>query len=199
MNAGFQWAVTVHRGYNTPGAPATANASVTVASTNLTAGSLTIAAQPDVSRQLAVVVNPGTSTLTAGTVTMTYAANDGTTQTDVLAFGPTAVNQTLNTTKGVEHLTSAVVGTPTYGSGAGNGGIIVGTNATLALPVDPGFVDFAVTKETVVTPTAGTLGLSVPADETIGTVTASGGLVAPTTAPNGSKQFQFDYSYVYPG
>ena len=161
--AGFQFAVTAHRQYNTPGAPAIASANNIVSSVALSTGSLTIAAQPDVARQLAVVVNSGTVSLSSGLVTLVYAANDGTTVTDSLGFAT------------------------------------IGTNATLALPVDPRFVDFAVTKETKVTPTAGTLGLSVPADETVGTVTASGGLIAPTTAPNGTTQLSFGYSYTYPG
>lgn len=196
--AGFQFAVTAHRQYNTPGAPAIASANNIVSSVALSTGSLTIAAQPDVARQLAVVVNSGTVSLSSGLVTLVYAANDGTTVTDSLGFATIVANnqQTLTTSKGVEHLISA---TTSAVVGGASPGVQIGTNATLALPVDPRFVDFAVTKETKVTPTAGTLGLSVPADETVGTVTASGGLIAPTTAPNGTTQLSFGYSYTYPG
>jgi hypothetical protein len=69
------------------------------------------------------------------------------------------------------------------------------------LPVDSGFAPptFSVTKETKITPIAGALGLSVPSDETVGTVTAAGALVSPTTAPNGSGSLNFCYSNAFPG
>ena len=96
------------------------------------------------------------------------------------------------------HLTSAVVsGVPA--AAAANAGIQVGTNATVAVPVDPGFVDFTVLKETKITPTAGTLGLTVPADETIGTVNSTGAMITPTQAPDGTHALSFEYTYVFPG
>lgn len=200
LEAGFLFAISRHNQWNVP-TPVAASAAVTVASTSLSAGNtLTIAAQPDVPRQLQAVINSGSATLSAGgNLQMVYTANDGTTQTDNLAFGGIAATstQTLTTTKGVEHLTSAEVTVAPSGAAA-NAGVQIGTNGVLALPVDPGFVDFTVTKETKVTPTNGTLGLSVPADETVGTVTASGALIAPTQAPDGTHSFSFGYSYTFP-
>jgi hypothetical protein len=198
MNDGFQWAVTAQRVYSTPGAPAIAAAAVTVASTGFSNGTLSIAAQPDVPRQLQAVVNAGAASLVAGQLALTYTANDSTTQTDTLNFGGIASSgtATLQTSKGVVHLTSAVVSGV---SGGSSPGVQVGTNGTIAVPVDPGFVDFAVIKETKLTPTAGTLGLMVPADETIGTVTAAGALIAPTQAPDGTHQLSFGYTYTFPG
>lgn len=203
LNSGFSFAARAHRQYNSPGAPAAASAAVTVASTSLSAGSLSIAAQPDVPRQLQVVVGAGSLTLSAGgNLALTYSANDGTTQTDNLAYGGIAssATETLTTTKGVEHLTS-VVNSAVPAAAAANSYLFIGTNGVLGLPVDTGFAStqFSVNKETKITATAGTLGLSVPADETVGTVTASGALVAPTTAPDGTHQFSFEYSYAYPG
>jgi acyl dehydratase len=62
MNDGFMWAVTAHRQFTFP-APVAAGAAVTVASTALSNGTLTIAAQPDVSRQLQAIINPGTTAI----------------------------------------------------------------------------------------------------------------------------------------
>jgi hypothetical protein len=201
MNVGFQWAVTARKSYTTPGAPLAASAAVTVTSTALANGTLAVAAQPDQPRQLQVLINSGSLTLSAGALaSLTYTANDGTTQTDVLAPAGLAATSiaTLTTTKGVLHLTGAVVsGVPA--AAAANAGIQVGTNATLAVPVDPGFVDFQVLKETKITPTAGTLGLTVPADETIGTVNSTGAMIAPTQAPDGTHALSFEYTYVFPG
>ena len=201
IDSGFLFAVTAHKTYNTPGAPVAASAAATVTSTALTNGSLTVAAQPDVGRQLAVVINSGSLTLSAGALaTLTYTANDGTTQVDALAPAGLAATSTatLNTTKGVLHLSSAVVsGVPA--AAASNAGIQVGTNATIAVPVSPGFVDFTVLKETKITPTTGSLGLTVPADETIGTVTSTGAMIAPTQAPDGTHAMSFEYTYVFPG
>lgn len=199
---GFQFALTDHRVYTTPGAPVLASAVVTVSSVALGNGTLTIAAQPDVARQLQAVVFPGTPGITAGTLTYLYTANDGTTQSDVLSLvtGPQAAGvagNTLATSKGVERLTSATVA----GLVGGNSPTIeVGTNTYIAVPVPPRFVDWAVTKETKITPTNGTLGLTVPADDTLPTtVLAAGALVSPTTAPDGTRQLSFGYNVTFPG
>lgn len=201
IGLGYEFAVSDHRVYNTPGAPVTQNIGVTVSSTSLTVGSLTIAAQPDVPRQLAAIVYPGTTSITAGTLTMVYSANDGTTQTDSLSLvmasqAAGTAGGTLSTTKGVERLTSAVVSGLTGGTSPG---IQIGTNGYLAVPVPPRFVDFSPTFEKKVTPTAGTLGLTVPSDDTVPTLYTSGGLISPTTAPDGTHQLSFGYNFVYPG
>jgi hypothetical protein len=198
IKLGFKFATTVHRSYNTPGAPAASSPSVTVSSTSLSAGptTLTIAAQPDVPRQLAVLLNM-TGTLTAGSLGLTYTANDGTTQTDIFNFAGTVTSATQYTSKGVEHLTSGTI----YASAAGGSAqvIQIGTNNVLALPLDTSFTSLSVTKETKITPTAGTLGLSVPADETVGTLVVASGLITPTTVPDGTHGLSFGYSYIYPG
>lgn len=196
---GCTYAILRHNVYNTPGAPAAANSTITVASATLTAGTLTIGAQPDVIRPLAVIAQTQSgSTLTAGLVTMTYTANDSTTQVDALnlaASGPLAGTLTLSTSKGVERLTSAIV------SGVVGGGLAtiwIGTSATLAVPLEPGFSSWSITKEIKITPTNGTFGLMVPSDETISTLTTSNGLVALTTAPDGTHQMSVGYVYTMP-
>jgi hypothetical protein len=202
INDGFLFAIPRHNTAVIP-APVAASAGVTVASVALANGTLTVAAQPDVPRQLQIIVNPGTTAISAGNLAMTYTANDGTAQVDnfsmVMAAGAAAgtIVTTLSTSKGVEHLASAVV---TAMSGGTSPAIQIGTNNYLALPVDPGFVDFAVTSEKKITPTAGTLGLSVPADNTVSTVAISAGaLYTPTTVPDGTHSLSIGYNYTYPG
>jgi hypothetical protein len=203
VSLGFEYAVTEHNFYTWPGAPVAASNTVTVSSTSLTVGTLTIAAQPDVPRQLQTIVYPGTSAITAGTLTYVYSANDGTTQTDSFSLTGMAsqtagsAGATLSTTKGVERLTSITIAGLTGGT---TPGVAVGTNGYLAVPVAPRFVDFVVTAEKKVTPTAGTLGLSVPSDDTVPTaLITSGALISTTTAPDGTHQLSVGYTYVYPG
>ena len=182
--------------YTTPGAPAILGATLTVASATLTAGTLTIGAQPDVMRQLqAVVTAQSGSTLTSAGLTLTYIANDGTTQTDVLTFAA-GTTSTVTTSKGVARLlTPVTVGTVV---GGGTATIQIGTTAYLAVPLEPGFINWSLYKESKITPTNGTLGLSVPADETISTSTISTGMVSPTQAPDGTHGLSFGYTYTMP-
>lgn len=197
-NGGCTFAISRHALYTTPGAPAALNAAVTVSSVAFSNGTLTIAAQPDVPRQLAIIINnPSTSTITAGLLTLTYLANDGTTQTDLISAAGQAGTLTLNTSKGVEHVVTngAIV---TGVAGGTSPGIQIGTNNYLAVPLEPGFSSWAVTKETKITPTNGTLGLSVPADETVSTLTTSNGLISPTQAPDGTHGLSFLYGYTMP-
>lgn len=162
--------------------PAAANAVLVVASVALSNGALTVAAQPDVLRPLAVRIDPGSSAITAGVATLVYYGNDGVLTTDVLSLVAAASTPvTLTTSKGILILNSGTVSGLVGGTSPK---IQVGTNATLALPVTPGFGNFTVLREN----TDG-------ANGTIGTVTASGGLVAPTTAPNGTHSYSWGYTY----
>lgn len=192
LQAGCNYAIQRHATYITPGGPATASATVTVTSVTIIAGSttsLTIAAQPDMPRQLVALAY---GTMTAGLLTMTYTANDSTTQVDALTIGGTFNPMTVTTTKGVVHLTSAVYS----GCSAGTTpGIEIGTNAYIAVPLEPGFVDWSILKESKVT-TTGTTWVST--DETVSTSTVSTGLVSPTTAPGSSVWLAFDYVYNMP-
>lgn len=197
---GFEFAITDHRIYNTPGAPVAANATVTVGSTSLTVGTLTIAGQPDCCRQLQAVIFPG-GAITAGSLTYVYTANDGTTQTDTLSLvmasqSAGTAGGTLQTTKGVLRLTSVTVAGLTGGV---TPGVQVGTNGYLGVPVPPRFVDFAPTAENKVTPTSGTLGLTVPSSDAAPTLYTSGGLVSPTTNPDGTHWLSLGYDVTFPG
>lgn len=202
MNAGFIWAVPRRAQYTTPGAPVAQGTAVIGASVSLVTGNTVSLTQPDMARQAVVVVNVGggsTNTLTAGIVSLNYVANDSTTQIDNLNFGAllSGGTLTLSSSKGVEHLNSVTVVGPVAGGSAPV--FVVGTNNMLAVPLEPGAVDFAVIKETKILFSVGTLGISVPSDETIGSIQTSTGMITPTTVPNGSNWLSFGYTYLMPG
>lgn len=173
-----------------PVPPRAATAGRIVASTSTAIGSLTIANQPDVPRQVAVVLYSGTTNITAGVCTLTYTANDSTTQVDALSLIATAsTNTTLTSTKGVVHLTSAVVSAL---AGGATSGIQINDTNSLSMMVDQGFVNFTALKETLSTP-------SVAADETIGTVASSAASITPSTAPiTSTNNYGWAFSYVMP-
>lgn len=163
-------------------APLTASSSRLFASAALSAGTLAIAAQVDVARQVQAVVNPGTLAITNGVLSLTYVANDGTTQTDNLNLVTAAsTNVTVKSTKGVQQMVKQVV---TAVTGGVTPGIQIGINAYLAVPVDPGAGNFAEVAEYLD-------GLSVA---TMGTA-APNGLITPATAPNGTHNYVFGYTY----
>lgn len=175
------------RTYVLPAAPLVATSGQIVASAALSNGGLTIANQPDVIRPLNVVIGTGTAPITAGTLSMTYAANDGTlAQVDVFSLALLAsAGNTIVTTKGVQKLATAIVG----GLAGGTSPFIhIDTTAAVSVPVDVGAVDFSVFSEYL----SGVL-------EAPGTiVTASLGGITPTTAPNGTRTYSFGYSYFAP-
>lgn len=172
--------------FETGHAPAAASATVTVANVAVANGALTIAAQPDYPRPLRAVMAPGAAAVTAGTLTMTYTANDGTVVTDVFSLiTPLSTTVTVTTSKAVAHLTSATVAAFAGGSSPT---IQIGTIAAIGVPLNAGFQDFAVFKENV-----------DGADEAVGTVNAAGGYITPTTAPNASHLYGFGYTYTSVG
>ena len=172
----------------TPGnAPAAAAAAAWHTSGALSNATLAISAQPDVSRQGAVVVNAGTSAITAGNFAFTYLSNDGQAQTDNNSL-VTAASGTLTffTSKGVVHITSMVV---TALAGGASPGVQVGSTAMLCVPCDPGAGQTVTFNKTVVD----------GADEAVGTVsTTTLGGITPTTAPNATHTYAFAYTYLAP-
>lgn len=160
--------------------PAAANAVGIVASAALSNGALTIAAQTDVLRPLQVRVDPGTSAITGGSVTLSYVANDGSTVVDILPLAAAASTPvTLNTTKGCLLLNSATVAGLVGGTSPK---IQVGTTAALAVPLAQGFSGFSVLREN-----------DDGSNVTIGSVVASAGTITPTAAPNGTHSYSFGY------
>jgi methyl coenzyme M reductase subunit C len=148
---------------------------------------LTIAANPDAMRQVFMRVDPGTTAITAGVCTVTYAANDGTAaQVDVLSL-VTALSTILSTnlSKGALTVASAVVSGLVGGTSPK---IQLGTTAVLAVPLPPGSVDVTILKE--ITDGADT-------SATIGTLT-NAGIWTPHTVPNATHTFGVSYSTLAP-
>src|SRR5579864_788359 len=156
-----------------------------VASTTLANGTLTIANDPDVGRQCSVRIATGTSTVTAGNVAFTYVANDG--QATVDNFSAIGVGTTIlstNTSKGVLVPTS-VIATGLVGA-TSTTKIQIDTLNALACPVDPGFSSFALTFASE----DGTYNGGATAD--------SAGCVTPSTAPNGTHNYVFGFTFTSP-
>jgi hypothetical protein len=167
--------------------PAVAAVGAIVTSVALANGALTIAANPDAMRQVFMRVDPGTTAITAGVCTVTYAANDGTAaQVDVLSLA-TALSTILSTnlSKGALTVASAAV---TGLVGGTSPKIQFGTTAALAVPLPPGSVDVAILKE--ITDGADT-------SATLGTLN-NAGIWTPHTVPNGTHTFGVNYSTLAP-
>lgn len=179
--------INFNHGFYTPGfAPAAASAGLFFASAALSNGTLAIAAQADCPRPATAVINPGTLAITAGSLTLTYSANDGTpAQVDTFALNTAlSTNLTLQTSKGVEIMSSMVVAGV---SGGVTPGIQIGTTLALALPVAPQPFALALTKET-----------HTGANATLGTLVGTNGIVNPSTAPNATITYGFGYTYGAP-
>lgn len=189
LAAGCLYLDTLHP-YYTPGfAPAAGSATLFLASTALTNTTFAIAAQVDVPRQGAIAVVPGAAAITAGTLTLTYTAHDGTTQVDTFSLvTPASTTLNLVTTKGIEVMTSMVTAGVVGGSSPT---ITIGTNNTLGLPVEAPSSVVVVTKE-----------VHTGVNATIGTVVSNGGiaqgLFTPSAAPNGTITYGFWYNYESP-
>lgn len=166
-------------------APRAGSAGRLVASTSFANGTLSIANQPDVPRRGNVILNPGTTAVTAGNIAITYLANDGTNTTDNIS-GITAASQilTASTSKGIVTLTSAII---TAVAGGTSPGVQIDDSNSLSVFVDPGFSSFTCIKET-----------ADNAGETVGTVASSAASITPTTTPNGTHTFGFGYTYNSP-
>lgn len=164
------------------GVVATANASQTVATVALANGALTIATQPDVPRQIAIVTTPG-SALTAGTNTVVYTDETGTSRTEVMTL-VMAGTTTQVTTYGVASMTSMTVAALAGGTSPN---IRAGTNTTLALPN-------GATKVNGMTVIMATLDHTTDVLPTAASTTDTN-LITPNTAPNGTHTYAFGYTY----
>ena len=183
--AGMTYVSKITTSFVTPSAPLAATAAHIVASGGLSNGTPSIAAQPDVPRPFSVVIGTGSPGITAGTVSVVYQGNDGVATTDVFPCICAASSSTTQTSsKGANSITSVTVAGLVGGSTPYR---YISTTATLAVPVAPGAIDFAVQQEwDSGTPEApGSLGTSL-------------GSTTPTAAPNGTLTYSFQYSYVNP-
>ena len=167
--------------------PAAGAVGAIVASVALTNTSLTVAANPDTMRKCQMRVAPGTTAITAGVCTVTYAANDGTAaQVDALSLVTAASTLlTVPFTKGAMTVASAVV---TAAAGGASPKIQIDTTAALAVPVPVAPADVTILKE--ITDSADT-------SANLGTLTTAG-IWTPHTAPNGTHTFSVGYATVSP-
>lgn len=182
LKIGCVYVQAVTKSYGQTPAVATATVGKFVASTTLANGSFTVAAQPDVPRQGQFVIGAGTVAISAGTISLTYIANDGSTQTDVLSLvTPVSGTATLFTSKGMIH-----INTPTAAGlvGGATPYIYMSSTSVLSVPVDFNTKDVTFIKETIDT-----------GDEAIGTVNANTlASIQPTVVPNGTHTYSWLYT-----
>ncbi len=178
-------ASTVGRSYRVT-APAAADLVSVKAAATPANGAITIAAQPDYPRKLQVRIVIGTTTttaITAGTLTLVGTDQNGKAVTEVISLVENA-SATVTTSNVYSHLTSGTVaGYTANGSGTGNT-LGIGASAYLGLPNAYGASILTVFKENVDN-----------ADETVGTVDGTTFSISPTTAPNGTHNYDFFYQY----
>ena len=172
--------------YTTPIAPAAAASGQIVASGGLTNGSVSIANQPDIMRQVSFVIGAGTVAVTAGTVTVVYVGSDQQSHTDVLSAACAASGTTTQPlSRGVVSVTSVTIAGVTGGASP----FIHGdTTALIAVPSDPGAQDFVLNNE-----------IDDTGRQTAGTFsTSSLGCTTLHAAPNGTHTYSLAFSYVSP-
>ncbi len=184
LGAGYVPARTDFEFYYTPTAPAAASAGLCFASAALSNGTKAIAANVDVMRPVSAVALPGTAGITAGVLTLTYDANDGTVAfADALSLATAAsTTKTVQTSKGVARMRSQVVTGLTGGSSPT---FYIGTSADLSVPVPPGAQDAVVVNEW--------LDGAIVAVVNAGTLNAAGKYTA-NTAPNATHNFGVSYT-----
>lgn len=166
-------------------APRAASAGRIVASTAMANGTLSIANQPDVPRQLVLVVDPGNAAITAGDVAVTYVANDGTTQVDHLSpVTPASTIKSTNTSKGVVSVTSAIV---TSLAGGSSPKIQINDTNSLSMMVPPNFSGFTLRRSFADGAVDGTTA-----------VATSAASYTPSTTPNGTHTYASLFSATAP-
>ncbi len=183
--AGAQYVSTQVIRQTIPVAPRAATAARVVASTALANGTLSIANQPDVARQIGLRVDPGTTAITGGIATLTYTANDGTTTADQKSLAtPASTIFTTNSSKGVQTLTSVIV---TGLTGGASPVVQVDDTNSLSMIVPPNFAAFTVQAE-----------FTDSVKVSGGTVASSAASITPTTTPNATHTYAFAAQFTAP-
>jgi hypothetical protein len=183
---GVAFTKQISEAYTLPMAPAAATSGRVFASGALSNGTVAVANQPDVMRQVTVEVGTGTTAITAGNLAVTYAGNDGLTGTDTISLVcPLSASTTQFLSRGVVTISSMTVSGLVGGTAPW---LRMSTTAAISLPVDQQPAAFVITRE-----------YDANATIAIGAVTAATvGTVTPTTAPNGTVTYSFMYNYVSP-
>lgn len=158
-------------------APRAASAGRLVASVALANGTLSIANQPDVPRQGILVIDPGTSAISAGNVAITYVANDGTTVVDnKTTVTPASTIASQTTSKGIVSLTSVIV---TALAGGASPKVQLNDSNSLSMTVPPYFSSFSLTRTYADGVVNGTTA-----------VASSAASYTPSTTPNATVTYQ---------
>lgn len=171
--------------YTTPVAPRASSSGRIHTSGAFSSGAVAISNQPDVMRQVQVVIGAGTTAITAGAVTVTYLGQDFQNHTDVLS-GIMAANAivTQNLSRGVVSIATMTVGAVTGGASPF---IIMSDTNLIAVPSDPNGQDFVLNAEYDTNSLQ-----SAPGTFS----TSSLGCTTVVAAPNGTQTYSFGYVYV---
>lgn len=182
---GLTYTRIVSDSYTLPLAPAAAVVGAIVASGALSNGTVSLTANPDVMRPVALVVGTGTTAITAGTIAITYRGNDGQVGTEVLPLAcALSSTTTQELSRGVVSISSITVAGLVGGTAPFKH---LDTIAAVSVPVDPGAVDVSFTRE-----------YDAGATIAIGAAATALGSIVPTTAPNATVTYSFAYTYTAP-
>jgi hypothetical protein len=164
--------------------PIAADLVTIVAAANAALGACSIAAQPDFPRKLQVRIVDANGSISAGILTLVGVGARGQAVTQAIPL--TGGTQTVTTADAYATLTSATI-TALVGAAAGDT-VGIGPANDLGLPGPKSLTPslFAVYKS-----------CADNANETVGTVDATAGTIAPTTAPNGSHRYDFWFNFSY--
>jgi hypothetical protein len=185
LGQGFGYVKQATRSYTLPLAPGAATVGQIVASGALSNGSVSVTHQPDTMRPVNVEVGTGTTAITAGTVAVTYIGNDGVSGTDTLSLVcALSTSTTQGLSRGVQTISAITVAGVVGGTSPW---FRMSTTAAVSVPVDPGTIDFSVTRE-----------YDAGATIAVGTLAVALGSITPTTAPNATVTYAFNYEFVAP-
>jgi hypothetical protein len=146
---------------------------------NLTNANLTVAAQPDVPRSLVITVVDSTPGIVAGLVTITGKNALGQTISEVVNCAAGAATYLTNNAFSI--VSTVVTSNFSVLGGGGDETIAVGSGLKLGLPVKYLRDIFKACVD--------------GADEAVGTVNLTYGTIITTTAPNGTRDYDFWFRY----
>jgi len=154
-----------------------------VALDTLSAGVLTIAAQPDYPRTLRIVLTDAATTDLTGTVTVVGQDQNGVGISEVFTVSTPAASTTVNGTKAFSKVTSATWALLTGTVTASNDKVAVGVGPALGLPASPGAEYERLVK-----------GTFDGADD-LGTFSKTYGIYTPAGTMNGAKAVEVSFLY----
>jgi len=189
LEAGLVFLSNPGASYTTPITPRAGTSGRIIASATMSNGALSIANQPDIGRQLNVVLgNPTTPGISAGSVTLGYLASDGQVHSDVYSLPavPTPGTITLSTSRPVVKLNTAFVSAL---AGGASPNVRVDDANLFGLPSDANAQDFVVNQEF-----DGGTNQTSPGTASTSCI----GAASVVNTPTGSSTLSFLYSYVAP-